>query len=417
MQIPFSPPDLSEQEIDQVVQVLRSGWITTGPRTAAFEKKISDYCGTTHTVCMNSATSAMEITLRLLGIGPGDEVITSAYTFTATAAVIEHVGAKIVLVDTAPDSFRMDLGQLREKITSRTKAIMPVDIGGVMCEYDRIAEIVREKQHLFIPGENRYQRAFNRPVIIADAAHSFGAVRGGVRSGAAADFTCFSFHAVKNLTTADGGAVTWTSHDEINNTALYRDFKLIALHGQNRDTVFRSMTDLWEYDVALTGFKCNMTDIAAAIGLAQLERYDGMLAWRKEIVRQYDRAFLPLGIRRLEHSGPDFEGNGHLYMVRIPWISEEDRNRIIHDMAEQGIRCNVHFKPLPMLTAYQRLGFRMEDYPNAYHQYANEITLPLYSQLRQEQVDYIIAQFTEILARYQPDEREGIFAAGSAKVG
>ena len=417
MQVPFSSPDLSEQEIEQVVQVLRSGWITTGPRTAAFEKKISEYCGTTHTVCMNSATSAMEMTLRLLGIGPGDEVITSAYTFTATAAVIEHVGAKIVLADTAPDSFRMDPAQLREKITPRTKAVIPVDVGGVMCDYDRIAEAVREKQHLFVPGENRYQRAFGRPVIIADAAHSFGAVRNGVRSGAAADFTCFSFHAVKNLTTADGGAVTWISHDEINNTALYRDYKLISLHGQNRDPVFRDRTDMWEYDVTMTGYKCNMTDIAAAIGLAQMERYDGMLARRKEIVRQYACAFLPLGIRRLEHFGEDQEGNAHLYMVRIPWIGEEERNRIIREMSERGIRCNVHFKPLPMLTAYRRMGFRTEDYPNAFRQYRNEITLPLYSQLRQEQADYVTGQFTEILAKVRPNEREEIFGTGSSKVG
>ena len=401
MHVPFSPPDISELEIEQVISVLRSGWITTGPRTAAFEKKISDYCGTTHTICMNSATSAMEMTLRLLGIGPGDEVITSAYTFTATAAVIEHVGARIVLADTEPGSFRIDPEQLRDRITFRTKAVIPVDVGGVMCDYERIAEVIREKRHLFCPGENRYQQAFGRPVVIADAAHSFGAVRNGVHSGAAADFTCFSFHAVKNLTTGDGGAVTWTAHDEINNNGLYQDFKLIALHGQNRDTAFRDRTDMWEYDVALTGFKCNMTDIAAAIGLAQLERYDGMLARRKEIAAQYDRAFVPLGIRCLEHSGPGFEGNGHLYMVRIPGIGEEQRNTVIHEMSEQGIKCNVHFKPLPMLTAYRQMGFGIQDYPNAYRQYENEITLPLYSQLRQEQVDYVIDQFTEILTERQ----------------
>ena len=401
MQVPFSPPDISELEIEQVIQVLRSGWITTGPRTASFEKKISDYCGTTHTICMNSATSAMEMTLRLLGIGPGDEVITSAYTFTATAAVIEHVGARIVLADTEPGSFRIDPEQLRDRITFRTKAVIPVDVGGVMCDYARIAEVIREKQFLFCPGENKYQQAFGRPVIIADAAHSFGAVRDGVRSGAAADFTCFSFHAVKNLTTGDGGAVTWTAHDEINNTGLYQDFKLIALHGQNRDTAFRDRTDVWEYDVALTGFKCNMTDIAAAIGLAQLERYGEMLARRKEIAAQYDRAFVPLGVRCLEHFGAGFEGNAHLYMVRIPGIGEEQRNEIIREMSERGIRCNVHFKPLPLLTAYRRMGFGIRDYPNAYRQYENEITLPLYSQLRQEQVDYVIDQFTEILTERQ----------------
>ena len=401
MQVPFSPPDISELEIEQVIQVLRSGWITTGPRTASFEKKISDYCGTTHTICMNSATSAMEMTLRLLGIGPGDEVITTAYTFTATAAVIEHVGAKIVLADTAPGSFRIDPEQLRDRITFRTKAVIPVDVGGVMCDYARIAEVIREKQFLFCSGENKYQQAFGRPVIIADAAHSFGAVRSGVRSGAAADFTCFSFHAVKNLTTGDGGAVTWTAHDEINNNELYQDFKLIALHGQNRDTIFRDRTDVWEYDVALTGFKCNMTDIAAAIGLAQLERYDEMLARRKEIAAQYDRAFVPLGVRRLEHFGAGFEGNAHLYMARIPGIGEEQRNEIIREMSERGIKCNVHFKPLPLLSAYRRMGFGIRDYPNAYRQYENEITLPLYSQLRQEQVDYVISQFTEILTENQ----------------
>jgi dTDP-4-amino-4,6-dideoxygalactose transaminase len=358
----------------------------------------------------------MEMALRLIGVGPEDEVIVPAYTYTATASVTQHVGCRLVMVDSQPDCVEMDYDRLADAITERTKVIMPVDLGGIICDYDKVFAVVEAKRGLFRPS-NEIQKRIGRIVVAADCAHAFGASRHGVRTGAIADFSSFSFHAVKNLTTADGGAVTWISHDEINNTALYRDFKLISLHGQNRDTVFRSMTDLWEYDVTLTGFKCNMTDIAAAIGLAQMERYDGMLTWRKEIVRQYDRAFLPLGIRRLEHFGEDHEGNAHLYMARIPWIGEEERNRIIREMSERGIRCNVHFKPLPMLTAYRRMGFRTEDYPNAFRQYRNEISLPLYSQLRQEQADYVTGQFTEILAKVRPNEREEIFGTGSSKVG
>ena len=399
MHIPFSPPDLSECEINEVIETIRSGWVTTGPKVKLFERRIAEYCATERAVCFISATSAMEMTLRLLGIGPGDEVITSAYTFTASASAIHHVGARIVLVDTAPDSFQLDIDQVADAITERTKAIIPVDIGGVMCDYDRLLEAVEDKKHLFCPGNNVYLKTFDRPVILADGAHSFGAVRHGKRSGAAADFTCFSFHAVKNLTTAEGGAITWIDHEGISNEKLYGDFRLISLHGVNKDAAHRENTGSWEYDVRMLGYKANMTDIQASIGLAQLKRFEGMVKRRKEIVRQYDAAFLPYGIQRLEHFGRDYEGNAHLYLMRIPGITENRRNALIRQIMEEGVTCNVHFKPLPMHTAYRNLGFDIARCPNAYHQYANEISIPLYSLLQCEQVEYIIQTIESILGK------------------
>ena len=397
MNISFSPPDVSDLEINEIISAIRSGWITTGPKTKLFEKKIAEYCGTRRAVCLNSATAALEMTLRLLGVGPGDEVITSAYTYTASASVIDHVGAKIVLVDVPAGSFHIDYEKIQDAITERTKVIIPVDIGGVMCNYDLLFEAVEKKKHLFHPGDNKYLRTFDRPVIMADAAHSFGATYHGKRSGAVADFTCFSFHAVKNLTTAEGGAVTWVDHEGIDNTELYDDYMLISLHGQSKDALSKMKPGAWEYDIAITGYKCNMTDIMAGMGLAQLERFNALMAKRKHVIRQYDAAFMPVGVNRLQHFGDDFEGNGHLYLMRLTNISEEKRNEIIVKMAEAGISCNVHFKPLPMHTAYKKLGFDIKNYPNAYRQYANEITLPLHTLLTDEQVQYIIETFKSIL--------------------
>lgn len=399
MYIPFSPPDISEREISEVIATIKTGWVTTGPKVKLFERRIAEYCGTKRAVCFISATSAMEMTLRLLGIGPGDEVITSAYTFTASASVIHHVGAKIVLVDTAPDSFQLDAGQVADAITERTKAIIPVDIGGVMCDYSALLKAAESKKHLFDPKGNRYLKTFERPVIMADAAHSFGAVWHGKRSGAAADFTCFSFHAVKNLTTAEGGAVTWIDRKGINNEKLYNEYRLISIHGINRDAMYRENTSSWEYDVSVIGYKANMTDIQASMGIAQLERFCGMEKRRKEIIRQYDDALLPYGIQRLEHFGTDYEGNAHLYLMRIPGITEAKRNDLIKQIVEEGVSCNVHFKPLPMHTAYKSIGFDIRDYPNAYRQYANEISIPLYSHLQPEQVEYIIRAVKYVLEK------------------
>ena len=397
MKISFSPPDMTEQEVQGAAEALRSGWITTGPKTKEFEKRIAAYCGTSRAVCLNSCTAALESMLRILEVGPGDEVITSAYTYTASASVIAHVGAKIVLVDVEKDSFQMDLKRLSEAITERTKVIIPVDLGGVMCDYDRLFSVLEAKKHLYSPRDNRYQRAFDRPIVLADGAHSFGATYHGKRSGTAADFTCFSFHAVKNLTTAEGGAITWRDREGIDNDALYRDFMLVSLHGQSKDALSKMKPGAWEYDIVSLGYKCNMTDIMAGIGLAQLDRYEGMVARRREIVRRYDEALLPYGINRLNQFCEGFEGNGHLYLMRIPGISEEERNRIIEQMGENGIACNVHYKPLPMHTAYQRLGFSIAEYPNAFLQYENEISLPLHSLLTDEQVRYVTDTMTGIL--------------------
>ena len=394
--IPFSPPDMSEEEIKEVSEALRSGWITTGPRTKEFERQIAEYCGTDRAVCLNSATACMELILRVLGVGPGDEVITSAYTYTATASVTCHVGAKVVMVDTAPKSFEIDYDKLADAITERTKVIIPVDLGGVVCDYDKIFAAVEDKKHLFKPT-NDLQAAYGRVVVLADAAHAFGAQWHGKMCGAIADFTSFSFHAVKNLTTAEGGALTWVSRDGVDNEWLYKQFQLLSLHGQNKDALAKTKLGAWEYDIIAPNFKCNMTDIMAAIGLAQLKRYSEMLNRRKEIIERYDEAFKECNVQVLRHYGDNHSSSGHLYLVRLLGKEVEDRNRVIEQMAERGIACNVHYKPLPMMTAYKNLGFDIVNYPNAYAQYVNEVTLPLHTRLSDEDVEYIISNFVEII--------------------
>jgi dTDP-4-amino-4,6-dideoxygalactose transaminase len=394
--IPFSPPDITELEINEVVEALKSGWITTGPRTKLFEKKIAEYCGTSKAVCLSSATAAMEMTLRLLGVGPGDEVITTAYTYTASASVIHHVGAKIVLVDTAPDSYETDYDKMADAITERSKVVIPVDIGGVMCDYEKVFAAVESKKKLYRPNKP-IQELFNRVIVMADAAHSFGAARRGKRAGTAADFTAFSFHAVKNLTTAEGGAVTWLDRNGLDNEKLYEQFQLYSLHGQNKDAAAKLKPGAWEYDIVYPAYKCNMTDLTAAFGLKQLERFDGLMERRRAIAAIYDRTLLPMGIDRIEHNGSDSYGNYHLYLTRIPGINHEQRCGIITKMAEVGVACNVHFKPLPMMTAYKRLGFDIKDYPNAYKQYENEITLPMHTLLTDEQAQFVVDTFKSIL--------------------
>ncbi|MDK2901606.1 MAG: hypothetical protein PWR14_510 [Thermosediminibacterales bacterium] len=396
MKIPFSPPDISQLEIDEVVHTLKSGWITTGPKTKLFEKKIAEYCNTSKAVCLNSATAAMEMTLRLLGIGEGDEVITSAYTYTASASVIHHVGAKIVLVDTAKDSFHIDYEQLEQAITEKTKAIIPVDIAGVMCDYDRVFEAVNRKKDLFKPS-NKIQKAIGRVAVIADAAHSFGATYKGKQSGEVADFTCFSFHAVKNLTTAEGGAVTWRDIPGIDNEEIYKKFMLLSLHGQSKDALAKTKLGAWEYDIVYPAYKCNMTDIMASLGLAQLQRYSEILERRKQIIEMYDKALLSDKVDALKHYGDDFSSSGHLYLVRLLGKDEAYRNKVIEKMAEKGIATNVHYKPLPMHTAYKNLRFDIKDYSNAFDMYKNEITLPLHTLLTYEQVEYVIDSFKEVI--------------------
>jgi dTDP-4-amino-4,6-dideoxygalactose transaminase len=396
--IPFSPPDITNAEIEEVIKAMKSGWITTGPRTKELENRIAKYVGTNKAVCLNSATAAMELTLRILGIGPGDEVITSAYTYTASASVIEHVGAKIVLVDTAPDSFEMDYSKLADSITEKTKAIIPVDIAGKMCDYDTIFEIVESKKDLFKPN-NELQWLFNRVIVMTDAAHAFGAERKGMKCGQIADFTCFSFHAVKNFTTAEGGAVVWSNDRGLDDEWLYKQFMLYSLHGQSKDALAKTQKGAWEYDIVYPAYKCNMTDIMASIGLVQLDRYEGLLQRRKEIIEIYDHALLPLGIQSLQHYGEDFTSSGHLYLARIPGFDEKGRNEIIVKMAEAGVACNVHYKPLPMFTAYKNLGFDIKDYPNAYKQYVNEITLPLHTLLSNDEVEYVCIELKRILNR------------------
>lgn len=396
--VPFSPPDISETEIQGVVEALKSGWITTGPRTKEFERRIAEFCGTNKAVCLNSATACEESILRLLGIGEGDEVITSAYTYTASASPIVHVGAKVVLVDVAEDSFEMDYDKLEAAITEKTKAIVPVDLGGVICDYERIYEIVERKKELFHP-ENEIQKAIGRIAVVADAAHAFGAKKklGGEwkMCGSIADFTSFSFHAVKNLTTAEGGALTWKEIPGIDDEWIYKQFMLLSLHGQSKDALAKTKLGAWEYDILSPAYKCNMTDIMAAIGLAQMDRYEGLLKRREEIIETYDRALKPLGIQVLDHYGEDHRSTGHLYLTRIPGIDRETANQIIEKMAEAGIATNVHYKPLPLLTAYKNLGFRMEDYPNAYKQFENEITLSLHTLLSDEDVEYVVERFVE----------------------
>ena len=397
-EISFSPPDITEKEIQEVTDAMRSGWITTGPRTKEFEKRIAEYCGVEKAVCLNSATAAMELTLRLLGVGPGDEVITSAYTYTATAAVIHHTGAKIVLVDTGRDSFEMDPYELEEAITEKTKAILAVDIGGKICDYDSIYQAVEGKKELFKPASD-LQKLFNRVVVIADSAHAFGARQQDKIAGQIADFTCFSFHAVKNLTTAEGGAVVWRNDRGIDNDELYKLYMLYSLHGQSKDALAKSQKGAWEYDIMYPAFKMNMTDILAGCGLMQLGRYDEMLKRRKDIVMKYDEAVKKLGLERLEHYGEGYASTGHLYLVRVPKISEEKRNQLIVEMAENGVTTNVHYKPLPMFTAYRNLGFDIENFPNAYKMYENEISLPLHTKLSDEDVEYILKTLKKALKK------------------
>nr|WP_317282149.1 DegT/DnrJ/EryC1/StrS family aminotransferase [uncultured Sellimonas sp.] len=396
--IPFSPPDISEKEIEGVVEALKSGWITTGPKTKEFERKIAEYCEVNKAVCLNSATACEESILRLLGIGKGDEIITSAYTYTASASPVIHVGANLVLVDTKEDSFEMDYDQLEAAITEKTKAIIAVDLGGVICDYEKIFEIVEKKKKLFHP-ENEIQKAIGRVVVIADAAHAFGAkkkINGEWKMcGSIADFTSFSFHAVKNLTTAEGGALTWKSIDGVDDEWIYKQFMLLSLHGQSKDALAKTQLGAWEYDIVSPAYKCNMTDIMAAIGLAQLERYPGLLQRRKEIIEKYDKSLKPLGIKVLDHYGDAHCSTGHLYLTRIPGIKREEANKIIEKMAEEGIATNVHYKPLPMLTAYKNLGFKIEDYPNAYKQFENEITLPLHTLLSDTDIKVILKKYKE----------------------
>ncbi|MBE6730910.1 MAG: DegT/DnrJ/EryC1/StrS family aminotransferase [Ruminococcaceae bacterium] len=399
MNISFSPPDLTELEINEVAEALKSGWITTGPRTKELEREVADFCGTERAVCLNSQTACAEMALRLMGIKEGDEVITSAYTYTASASVIYHVGAKIVLVDIQDESLEMDYDKLEEAITERTKAIIPVDLGGIPCDYDRIYEIVERKKHLFKPS-SKMQQAIGRIAVMADTAHSFGAVRKGVPAGSLADFSSFSFHAVKNFTTAEGGALTWKNIEGVDNEDIYKQIQLLSLHGQSKDALAKTKLGAWEYDVLGPWYKCNMTDIAAALGLSQMKRYPALLKRRQEIIKKYDSALRPLGIKTLDHYGEDHFSSGHLYMTRIPDITTEERNEIIEKMAEAGVACNVHYKPLPMLTAYKNLGFKVEDYPKAYEHFANEITLPLHTRLKDEEIDYVIEKYVEIVKSY-----------------
>ena len=396
MNVLFSPPDITESEIAEVVDTLRSGWITTGPKTKLFEKKIAEFCHTSKAVCLNSATACAEMALRTLGIGPGDEVITTAYTYTASASVVCHVGAKLVLVDTGKNSYEMDYDKLEAAITEKTKAVIPVDLAGIVCDYKRIFEILERKKHLFQPA-NKIQRQIGRVAVVADGAHAFGAAREGKHCGEIADFTSFSFHAVKNLTTAEGGALVWRDIDGVDNEELYKQFMLFSLHGQSKDALAKTQLGAWEYDIVAPYFKCNMTDIMASIGLAQLERYPAILARRKEMIKMYDKSFEGENIEHLHHYGKDFSSSGHLYITRLPGKTRKECNEIITRMAEKGIATNVHYKPLPMLTAYKNLGFDIADYPNAYEMFSNEITLPLHTKLTDEEVEYVIKSFKECI--------------------
>ncbi|MBR2336971.1 MAG: DegT/DnrJ/EryC1/StrS family aminotransferase [Clostridia bacterium] len=399
MVVKFSPPDVSELEIKYVSEALASGWITTGPKVKELERRIAEYCGVAKAVCLNSQTACAEMALHLLEIGPGDEVITTAYTYTASASVICHVGATPVLVDIQPDCLEMDYEALEKAITPRTKAIIPVDLGGVPCNYDKLFEIVERKKHLHV-ASSELQRAIGRVAVLADTAHAFGASRKGKMLGSVADFSSFSFHAVKNLTTAEGGALMWRKIDGVDDEDIYKKVQLLSLHGQNKDALAKTKLGAWEYDVIGTWYKCNMTDIMGAMGLAQFERYPNMLARRKEIIAKYDSAFRPVGIKTLEHYTDEYESSGHLYITRVPGIDYETRGRIIDEMGERGIACNVHYKPLPMHTAYKKLGFDIANYPNAYKFFENEITLPLHTCLTDEEVEYVIKNYVEVVKKY-----------------
>ena len=399
MNIPFSPPDITEQEINEVVEALRSGWITTGPRTKELERQVAAFCGTERAVCLNSQTACAEMALRLMEIGEGDEVIVPAYTYTATASVVCHVGAKPVMIDCAADSLEMDYEQVCAAVTERTKAIIPVDLAGIPCDYEKLYAIVEEKKALFRPN-SPLQEALGRVAIMADTAHSFGAVKNGKTAGSFADFSSFSFHAVKNLTTAEGGALTWKTIPGVDNEQIYKKLQLLSLHGQSKDALAKTQLGVWEYDIVGPWYKCNMTDVAAAMGLSQMKRYAGMLARRKEIIGRYDAALKPLGVEVLPHYTEEHQSSGHLYITRIPGITPEQRNEIILKLAEAGVSSNVHYKPLPMHTAYKNMGFDIKDYPNAYARFANAVSLPLHTCLTDEQVEYVIENYTKVLKDY-----------------
>lgn len=394
--IPFSPPDITEAEINEVCDALRSGWITTGPRTKKFEKEIAAYCNTDCAVALNSATAALELALRVIGVGPGDEVIVPAYTYTASASVVAHVGAKIVMIDCHPGKFEMDYDKMAEAITERTKAVIPVDLAGIICDYDKVFAAVESKKHLWKPA-NDVQRAYDRVIIVADGAHAFGAMWHGKMCGSIADFTSFSFHAVKNLTTAEGGALTWRTRIGLDNDAIYRQLQLLSLHGQNKDALAKTKLGAWEYDIIGTYYKCNMTDVMAAIGLQQLKRYPSLLDRRRQIIERYNVALQNENVSVLDHYGNEHSSTGHLYLVRLLGRNREQTNAVIEKMAERGIACNVHYKPLPMMTAYKALAFDIKEYPNAYAQFENEITLPLHTLLSDEDVEYVISNFIGIL--------------------
>lgn len=399
MNISFSPPDMSDMEIQEVADTIKSGWITTGPKTKELERQIAKYVGVNRCVCLNSQTACGEMALRVLGIGAGDEVIVPAYTYSASASIVDHVGAKIVFVDVQEGCLEMDYDKMEAAITEKTKAIIPVDLGGVPCDYDKIFAIVEKKKALFQP-KNEIQKAIGRVAVCADTAHAFGASWHGKMCGSIADFSSFSFHAVKNFTTAEGGALTWKSIPGIDDEEIYHKLQLLSLHGQSKDALAKTKLGAWEYDIVGPWFKCNMTDIMAGIGLAQMKRYPGMLARRKEIIARYDAAFKPLGIEVLDHYNDEHQSSGHLYITRIPGAGLEERQEIIVKMAEAGIATNVHYKPLPMMTAYKNLGFDIKDYPNAYKRFVNEITLPLHTCLTDEEVEYIIEKYCKIVKEY-----------------
>ena len=394
--IPFSPPDISDGEINEVIDTLKSGWITTGPKTKELERRLSEFTNTPKTVCLNSATAALELTLRVLGIGEGDEVIVPAMTYTASCSVIYHVGAKAVIVDIAEDSHEMNYNALADAITENTKAVIPVDLAGIPCDYDRIFEVIESKKHLF-KANSEYQEKLGRVAVVADGAHALGSTYKGKKIGSVADFTTFSFHAVKNFTTAEGGSVTWKQNENFDNEELYREYQIYSLHGQTKDALAKTKAGSWEYDIVIPGYKCNLTDIAASIGLVQLDRYPKLLERREDIISQYNKGFEGTRITALSHSSEDYKSCGHLYITHVEGATFEQRGEIIVKMAERGISCNVHYKPLPLLTAYKNLGFDIENYPNAYNYYVKEITLPLHTRLSDEDVAVIIENFKEIV--------------------
>ena len=396
MKIPFSPPDITEQEAQEVTAALLSGWITTGPRTKQLEKNIASLCGVEKAVCLNSATASLESILQMLGIGPGDEVITTAYTYTATASVVYHIGATLRFVDTQKDSLEMDYDQMADTINERTKAVIPVDLAGIPCNYEKVFEAVESKRHLFRPI-NDLQKSFGRVIVVADGAHALGAQWRGQMVGAIADFTSFSFHAVKNFTTGEGGALTWRNLQGIDNEKMYKEFQLLTLHGQSKDALEKSTLNSWEYDIIYPGYKRNMTDVIAAIGLVQMKRFPALLARRKQLIERYNETLKDENVSLLSHYTDDYTSSGHLYLVRLTGRDSNDRNQVINKMAERGIATNVHYKPLPMMTAYRKLGFDIKNFPNAYHFFENEITLPLYTKLTDEQVDYILENFKDII--------------------